>query len=78
MSPPAASQQNCGASVDDALKAARAALAGNDSAHDHAALTCLLAAMQALNAGRLDVVRRGDGKQARMLAVPQYPGTGGP
>jgi hypothetical protein len=72
----ALSQPDCGASIDDALKAARAALVSKDAAHDHTALACLLAAMSALNAERLDVVRGNAGAQAHVLAVPKDSGTG--
>jgi hypothetical protein len=43
-------QLSCGQSVDDALHAARAALAANDAANERAALSCALAALAAQQA----------------------------
>lgn len=63
---------HCGQSVDDAVKAARAALARDDAEGDHAALACLLAAVSAFNTDRLDAIRKEGSGTARMLAVPQY------
>jgi hypothetical protein len=64
----------CGLSVKDALKAARAALAANSPDQDRTALSCLIAAVAALETARLDAVREID--HAHVLAVPQYPASG--
>lgn len=65
-------QPDCRKSIDDALKAARTALAADDAAHDHEALVCLLAAVSAVNAERLYALR-GNG-QVHVLAVPKNSG----
>ena len=70
------SEPDCGKSVEDALKTARVSLAANDPAHDHSALACLLSAVEALNAQRLDVTRGKAGAQAHVLAVPIELGKG--
>ena len=68
------SRPDCGKSVGDALKAARASLAANDPAHDRSALACLLSVVEALNGQRLDVMRGTTDAPAHLLAVPKDSG----
>ncbi len=61
----------CGATPREAIAEAEKALAGKTAFHNERALRCVLAALKALEAARLDVVQGTD--RTRFLNVPRAP-----
>lgn len=69
--PGATSSHSCGVTPREAIAAAEQALSEKSSDAERRALACLLAAVKALEAERLDALRGND--KARMLRVPRNP-----
>lgn len=63
--------RRCGISAREAISTADKALAEKSPEAEHRAILCLLAAVKALEAQRLDVVRGKD--KAHLLTVPRGP-----
>jgi hypothetical protein len=61
----------CGSNSQEALTQAEKALAGKNADAQARAISCLIAAVKALDSARLDAVR--DKEKTRMLRVPRNP-----
>ena len=61
----------CGANTHEAVSIAETALAAQSATADRHALICLVAAIKAMEAERLDIIRGND--KAHMLRVPRNP-----